>query len=472
MDVDLAVLGSGPGGYPAAIRASQLGLSVAVVEQGAIGGTCLNVGCIPTKAMVQTAHGIRDATEHFAQLGINVSAPEIDFGQVQKNKDEIVKKLVGGVAGLLKANGIAVVAGRGRFTDPHTIEVEGAESVTFKHAIIASGSSPLRPPVEGIDNERCVDSTGLLAVTEIPKRLTVIGGGVIGCEFASIFSRLGTEVTIVEFLDHIIPMADQDCIRGLERAFKQRGITVHVSAKATQVEDVEGGVRLTFEKGGEAQSVESDLILVSTGRGPNTADLGLETIGVEFDPKKGIAADETRKTTVDHIYAVGDCAGYWQLAHTAFREGEVAAENVAGHPAVVSGPVPSCIYTEPEVAGVGLTQAQAEERYGAENLQIGVAPFAAIARAAMHGDKIGFVKTIAETKYGELVGVHTFGTDATELINGGLVGISAESTIDTIADGMAAHPTLAEALKEAALVALERPIHLPPKRKRAASGTR
>jgi dihydrolipoamide dehydrogenase len=467
MDVDVAVLGGGPGGYPAAIRACQLGLSVAVIEQGPLGGTCLNVGCIPTKAWVQSAHAVKDAHTTFAQLGVKVEGVAVDWQQVQANKAGIVDALVSGVGGLLKANGAVVVNGRGRFTSANSIAVEGGETVNFKHAVIATGSRPLRPPVEGIDNPRCLDSTGLLAVPAIPRRLIVLGGGVIGCEFASIFSHLGTEVTIVEFLDHLVANEDADAVAALERAFKKAKIALHLGAKGTRVEDTDDGVTLHFEKGGNAQSVTGDLILVATGRGANVDDLGLEAIGVEFD-RKGVKADASRRTTVPNIFAVGDVAGYWQLAHTAFREGEVAAENIAGHHAEVTGAVPRCIYTDPEVAAVGLTEAQARARYGDDKVVTGQFPFAAIARAAMYADRTGFVKTIHETTYGELLGVVVVGINATEIVNAGVIGIDAEATIETVGDSIAAHPTLAEGLKEAALVALGRPIHFPPVRKRSA----
>ena len=275
MDVDVAVLGGGPGGYPAAIRAAQLGLSVALIEQGNLGGTCLNVGCIPTKAWVQSAHAMKDATETFSHLGVAVSGASLDFGQVQKNKDTIVTGLVSGVGGLLKANGVTVVNGKGRFTTPNTIVVEGGEEVHFKSAIIATGSHPVRPPVEGIDSPKCVDSTGLLAVAEVPKRLVVLGGGVIGCEFASIFNHFGSEVTIVEFMPHLIPNEDADAIKTLEKSFKSHGITMHLGAKATRVEETASGVVLHFEGAEGPGSVEGDLILVSTGRAPNVAGLGL-----------------------------------------------------------------------------------------------------------------------------------------------------------------------------------------------------
>jgi dihydrolipoamide dehydrogenase len=465
MDVDVAVLGGGPGGYPAAIRAAQLGLSVAVIEQGELGGTCLNVGCIPTKAWVQSAHAVKDAHTAFPQLGVKVGEPVVDFAQVQVNKGEIVKTMVAGVGQLLKANGATVVNGRGTFTGPNTIAVEGGENVNFKHAVIATGSHPLRPPVDGIDHAKCVDSTGLLAVTEIPRRLIVLGGGVIGVEFASIFNHFGSEVTVVEMLESLIPIEDDDAIKALTRAFDKAGIAVHTGARATKVEETKDGMVLHFEHGGEASSVTGDLVLVATGRGANVDGLGLEDIGVAFD-KKGITTDRTRKTSLPHIYAVGDVAGYWQLAHTAFREGEVAAENIAGHHVEMSGAVPSCIYTDPEVASVGLSEREAVEKFGRENVVSGQFPYMAIARAAMFADKTGFFKQIYHAQTGEVLGVVIVGLQATDLINAGVIALDSEAVIETVADSIAAHPTLSEGFKEAGLVALGRPIHMPPKKKR------
>ncbi len=465
MEVDVAVLGGGPGGYPAAIRAAQLGLSVALIEKGELGGTCLNVGCIPTKAWVQSAHALKDARHAFPQLGVTAGEPTLDFGQVQENKGQIVKTMVGGVGTLLKANGVTVVNGEGTFTGPNEIAVEGAESVTFKHAVIATGSRPLRPPVEGIDNERCVDSTGLLAQTEIPKRLIVLGGGVIGVEFASIFNHFGSKVTVVEMLDSIIPMMDDDAIKALTRAFSKDGIEVHTGARATKIVENQDGVVLHFDKGGEDESVEGDLILVATGRGANVEGIGLEAAGVTFE-KTGITTDATRRTSVDHIYAVGDVAGYWQLAHTAFREGEVAAENIAGHRTEVTGAVPSCIYTDPEVAQVGMSERDAVEKYGKDAVMTGQFPYAAIARAAMFADKTGFFKMIAHAETGELLGVVVVGLQATDLVNAGVIALDSEAVIETVGESIAAHPTLSEGFKEAGLVALERPIHVPPRKKR------
>ncbi len=466
MECDVAVLGGGPGGYTAAIRAAQLGAKAACIEkESALGGTCLRVGCIPTKAWVQTAFAMKEAEETFAKLGVNVGAPELDFAKANEWKDAIVKQLTGGVAGLFKANGVEWVKGAGRFKDANTITVEGGEDVSFKSGIVATGSYPLRPPIDGIDSERCVDSTGLLAQTEVPKRLAILGGGIIGCEFASIFRRFGSEVTIVEMLSSLIPAEDADAQQELLKQFKKRGIGVFLESQCSKVEETEAGLRVHFND----QTVECDLMLVATGRGPLVEGIGLEEVGVEFDGKKGIAADEHRRTTAGHIYAVGDCAGYWQLAHTAFREGEVAAENALGHDAVVDNRgVPRPIYTDPEVAGVGLTEAEAREQYG-DDVLTGMFPWAANGRAMMQNETVGWVKSIHESRYGELLGIVMVGPHVTDLIEAGVVALDAESTVETVADGMAAHPTLSEAVKEAGLVALGRAIHLPNKKPRAAA---
>ncbi|MBA3329395.1 MAG: dihydrolipoyl dehydrogenase [Actinobacteria bacterium] len=467
MECDVAVLGGGPGGYTAAIRAAQLGATVACIErEPELGGTCLRVGCIPTKAWVQTAYALKEADETFGKLGVKVGAPELDFAAANAWKAGIVKQLTGGVASLFKANGVTWVRGTGRFADANTIAVEGGEDVTFKQAIVATGSYPLRPPIEGIDSALCVDSTGLLARTEVPGRLVVLGGGIIGCEFASIFRRFGSEVTVIEMLPKLIPAEDEDAAKELAKQFSRRGITLQLEKQCTRVEETGDGLRVHF---GEGETVEADLMLVSVGRGPLVSDLGLEELGVDLDRRRGIAADEHRRTTVQHIYAVGDCAGYWQLAHTAFREGEVAAENAMGHDAVVDNrAVPRPIYTDPEVAGVGLTEAEAREQHGDE-VATGVFPWAANGRALMQNETVGWVKSIHETRYGELLGLVMVGPHVTDLIEAGVVAIDAEATVETVADGMAAHPTLSEAIKEAGLVALGRAIHLPPKRRAAAA---
>ncbi|HYX89584.1 MAG TPA: dihydrolipoyl dehydrogenase [Gaiellaceae bacterium] len=463
MDCDVAVLGGGPGGYSAAIRGAQLGANTVCIErEPELGGTCLRVGCIPTKAWVQTAFALKEAEETFAKLGVQTGAPSLDFATANDWKAAVVRQMTQGVASLFKANGVEWVKGTGRFSDAHTIAVDGGEDVTFKHAVIATGSYPLRPPVDGLDSDRCVDSTGLLAQTELPRRLVVLGGGIIGCEFASIFQRFGSEVTIIEMLPQLIPQEDADAAQELAKQFQRRGITTHLETTCDKVETSDDALTVHF---GDGETTEADLMLVATGRGPTVDNLGLEQIGVEFDRPKGIAADERRRTTQPHIYAVGDCAGYWQLAHTAFREGEVAAENALGHDAVVDNRgVPRPIYTDPEIAAVGLTETEAREQYG-DDVATGMFPWVANARAVMQNETVGWVKSIHETRYGELLGLVMVGPHVTDLIEAGVVALDAEATVETVADGMAAHPTLSEAIKEAGLVALGRAIHLPNKRR-------
>jgi dihydrolipoamide dehydrogenase len=462
MECDLVVLGSGPGGYPAAIRAAQLGASVVVVEQAeTVGGTCLNIGCVPTKAMVQSAHAYDDAQSHFAQLGVRLGNIDLDFEQVQSNRRGIVDGVVRGLAGLLKGYGIQVVKGRGRFSGPTALAVEGAEDIQFKSAVISTGSRPAAPPIPGIEHPRCIDSTGALELDAVPRRLAVLGGGVIGVEFASIYAQFGSAVTVVEMLPNLIGDEDADVVAALQRAFRRRGIAVELSARATGVEERDGDLSLRYETAeGEAKELGADVVLVATGRVANVEDLGLAAAGVTAEPRR-IPVDSHMRTNVPHIFATGDVAANWQLAHTAFREGEVAAENALGHDVEIDyRSTPRCVYTNPELASVGISEARARELHG-DHVVVGTMPYAAIARAAMYGDRTGFVKVIGEARYGELLGMVSFGTQATELIEAGVVAIQAEATLETVGDSLAAHPTLGEATKEAALVALGRPLHIP-----------
>jgi dihydrolipoamide dehydrogenase len=467
MDVDVAVLGGGPGGYTAAIRAAQLGATVACIErEPELGGTCLRVGCIPTKAWVQTAFALKEAEEHFSKFGVAVGEAKLDFPAANTWKAGVVKQMTSGVASLFKANGVEWVKGAGSFADANTIAVEGGESVSFRSAIVATGSYPLRPPIEGIDSSRCVDSTGLLAQEQVPGRLVILGGGIIGCEFASIFRRFGSEVTIVEMLDTLIPQEDADAAKELAKQFQKRGISLQLGKQCSKVED--DGSQLTVHYG-DGETTQADLMLVSVGRGPLVEGIGLEAAGVEYDRRRGVTTDEHRRTTVPHIYAVGDCAGYWQLAHTAFREGEIAAENATGHEATFDNrAIPRPIYTDPEIAAVGLTEAEAREQYG-DDVAVGQFPWVANARAVMQDETVGWVKSIHETRYGELLGLVMVGPHVTDMVEAGVVAIEAESTVETVADGIAPHPTLSEAIKEAGLVALGRAIHIPNRKPRAAA---
>jgi dihydrolipoamide dehydrogenase len=464
MDVDVAVLGGGPGGYTAAIRAAQLGATVACIEkEPELGGTCLRVGCIPTKAWVQTAHFLHQGRDSFPKLGVVTDAPTLDFGKANEWKTAVVAQMTGGVAQLFKANGVEWVKGAGTFKDANTLSITGGGEVTFRQAVIATGSFPMSPPIPGLESDLCVDSTGLLAQTAIPRRLTILGGGIIGCEFASIFNTFGSEVTIVEMLPRLIPQEDEDAAKELAKQFGKKGIALQLGKQCTKVEQQGNELTVHF---GEGETVTADLMLVAVGRAPLVEGLGLEAAGVAFDKRKGITTDDHRRTSVPHIYAVGDCAGYWQLAHTAFREGEVAAENAMGHDAFIDNPaVPRPIYTDPEIASVGLTEAQAREQYG-DDVAVGTFPWVANARAVMQDATTGWVKSIHETHYGELLGLVMVGPHVTDMIEVGVVAIDSESTVETVADGMAPHPTLAEAIKEAGLVALGRAIHLPNRKKR------
>jgi dihydrolipoamide dehydrogenase len=354
MDVDVAVLGGGPGGYTAAIRAAQLGARVACIERAPeLGGTCLRIGCIPTKAWAQTAFALKQAEETFGKLGVKVGSPQFDFSAANEWKAAAVRRMTRGVAFLFKTNGVEWIRGTGTFSDAHTLTVDGRE-VSFKSAIIATGSFPLHPAIEGLGSDRCVDSEELLAQTDLPGRLVILGGGVVGCEFASIFQRFGSEVTIIEMLPSLLPGEDTDASDELAKQFRRRGVTLHLGRQCTKVEDSGSEIAVHF---GDGETARADLMLVSTGRGPLVEGFGLERTGVGFDRRTGIATDAQRRTSVPHIYAVGDCAGHWQLAHTAFCEAEVAAANACGHVATVGDPaVPRPIFTDPEIAGVGLTE--------------------------------------------------------------------------------------------------------------------
>src|SRR5271168_2793658 len=343
MDVDIVVLGGGPGGYTAAIRAAQLGARVACVEREAeLGGTCLRIGCIPTKAWATTAFALKQADETFDKLGVELAGSHLRFAKANAWKATVVKRMTQGIASLFKANGVEWVRGTGTFADANTISVDTGDEVRFRSAIIATGSTPMRPAIGGLDSARCVDSESLLAQSSVPPRLAVLGGGVIGCEFASIFQRFGSKVTIIEVLPSLIPQEDAEASKELARSFRRRGVELHLETRCTRVED--NGAQLTVHFG-ERETTDADLMLVAVGRRPVVQDLGLENIGVRFDRTTGIIADKHRRTTLPHVYAVGDCAGFWQLAHTAYREGEVAATNACGQESTIGRPaVPRPIY--------------------------------------------------------------------------------------------------------------------------------
>ncbi len=450
-EYDLLVLGGGPAGYPAAIRAARMGARVCLVEQGAIGGVCLNRGCIPTKALHSMAHTVVQAEG----AGFAGGPLRIDADALFAHKDRVVSDLVSGVEQILKARKVAVMRGRGRITAPGTVDVEGVGTVRGRRLIIATGSSEVELPGLPFDGERIIDGAGLLDLDRIPGSLVVIGGGVIGCEFASIFNAFGTDVSIVEMLPRLIATEDGQVSRFLQAFFKRRGIRLHLGVRAHSAERVGDGVRIHLENG---EDISAEMVLVSVGRRPNVADIGLEEVGVRSGAG-GIAVNERMETGVEGMYAAGDVVGGWLLAHVAMREGIVAAENALGTGREMRyDSIPSTIYTLPEIARVGLTEDEAKER----DLSVvtGRFPFAANGKAKGLREEEGFVKWVAERDGRRLLGLHIIGPQATELLASGILAIERGMSVEDFTGAVFPHPTLSEALAEAAEAITGNAIHI------------
>jgi dihydrolipoamide dehydrogenase len=474
-DADLIVIGGGPGGYPAAIRAAQLGKKAIVIEGDNLGGTCLNWGCIPTKTMIGTVEAL-DTIKHAKDFGLSADNVGVDFPAVMARKDKIVKGLVGGVGYLLnKKHGIRTIEGIGSLVDANTVEVKKAdgttERVTADNIIIATGSVPTKLPIPGISDADVYTpnwdvkrkfaegtlaggpiwtSNEAVSAKQVPAELVVIGGGIIGCEFGFTYNGLGSKVTILEFLPRLIANMDADLSTELEKTLKKKGIAIQTNAKVVKVEEKDGKRIVTFEKDGKEQTVTGDIVLVATGRTPFTEGLNLEGVGVRIGTeknKRAIAVNEKMQTNIPNIYAIGDVAGSG-LAHTATAEGLVAAENIAGHPATMSyKAIPSCIYTEPEVAAVGLTEQEARDK--GYDVKTGTFQFRTLAKAQAINQRDGFVKVVADNKYGEILGIHIIGPHATDLIHEGVVSIQLENTVEELMRTVHAHPSLAEAVGQA-----------------------
>ncbi len=462
MDYDLIVIGSGPGGYHAAIRAAQLGLKTAVVEKGAVGGVCLNIGCIPTKALLHVAHTLEEG-KHAGEYGVTFGAPKMDLKALEKWKTGIVKKLTGGVGQLLKGNKVDLIEGEARFVDAHTLEV-AERKVTADKFIVATGSRPVELKGFEPDGDRIVDSTGALLVAEVPKRFLALGGSAIGLEFADIYAALGSEVTVVEFMDRIVPTADVDASKALHKALAKRGIAFKTSTKAVAQKKTKAGTEVTLEaKDGTKETVVVDKVLVAVGRRPNGQDLGLEGIGVTVDERGYVPTSDTMQTDVPHVYAIGDVARGPLLAHKAMKEGLVAAEHAAGKPAAYDTLVPAVIYTNPELASVGMTEAEAKE--GGFDVVTGTFPLAVSGRAMAMQATDGLVKLIADAKTGLILGAHIVGPGAGDLIAEATLAMEMGTTLEDLAATQHAHPTLSEGLMEAAEHALGHAIHIPNKRR-------
>ena len=456
---DVVVIGSGTGGYVAAIRAAQLGLKTGVVErQPSLGGTCLNWGCIPTKALLEHAHALKIAQEHAAwgiTFGANVT-PSIDMARVHARKDKIVTGLTKGVEFLFKKNKIEWIRGTGRLAGSGKVEVTGTtpRSIRAREIIVATGSAPRSVPGVTIDKKHIVTSDEAIHLPAVPKTIAIMGSGAVGVEFASIFKRFGSDVTLIELLPRLVPNEDEAISAELEKAFKKRGITVRTGAKVTSAAVASGSVKMEMTAGGKTESLTVEKLLVATGRGPVTDGLGAEAVGLTLE-RGYIVVDELFRTNVAGISAIGDViampgVAHPQLAHLSSAEGILLAERIAGQDArpINYDQVPSCTYCEPEIGSIGLTEQEAVKR--GHDVRVGTFPFGVLGRAKMAGETEGFVKIVADKKYDEILGVHMIGMHATELVAEAAVALRLESTVEELIRTIHAHPTMAEAVGEAA----------------------
>jgi len=465
---DLVVVGGGPGGYVAAIRAAQLGLSVACVEKrGTLGGTCLNVGCIPSKELLHVSHLFEEAAEGLSTFGIEVGKPKLDLARMMAGKDEVVAGLTKGIEQLFKKNKVDYVKGAGRIAGPGKVTVEpvdgkgAARELTAKNILIATGSEPTPLPGVEIDEKQVVSSTGALALGKVPKHLIVVGGGYIGLEMGMVWRRLGAEVTVVEFLDSILPNMDAEVARHMDRILKRKGFKFKLGHKVTGAKTAKGKVTLTVEpaKGGGAESIEGDVVLVAIGRRPYITGLGLEEAGVALDERGRVAVDGRFQTGVEGIWAIGDVIAGPMLAHKAMDEGHVVAEIIAGQSGHVNyDAIPSVVYTWPEAASVGRTEEELK-RDGVA-YKVGKFPFLANSRARTTGDTDGFVKILADATTDRVLGAHILGADAGTLIGEIVVAMEFGASSEDIARTCHAHPTLSESIKEAAAAAYDKPLHI------------
>ncbi|MFD5851207.1 dihydrolipoyl dehydrogenase [Cytobacillus oceanisediminis] len=460
IETDTIVIGAGPGGYVAAIRAAQLGQKVTIVEKANMGGVCLNVGCIPSKALIAAGHRYENA-KHSDVMGITAENVKVDFTKVQEFKSGVVNKLTGGVEGLLKGNKVDIVRGEAYFVDANTLRVmddNSAQTYTFKNAIIATGSRPIELPTFKFSN-RVLDSTGALALQEIPEKIVVIGGGVIGIELGGAYANFGSQVTVLEGADDILVGFEKQMTSLVKRNLKKKGVEFITKALAKGVEENENGVTVKFEEKGEEKTLDADYVFVMVGRRPNTDELGLEQAGIKMTERGVIEIDKQCRTNVSNIYAIGDIVAGPQLAHKASYEGKIAAEAIAGHNAEIDYlAIPAVVFSEPELASVGYTEQQAKE----EGIEVTAAkfPFAANGRALALDSTDGFLKLVTRKEDGLVIGAQIAGASASDMIAELGLAIEAGMTAEDLAMTIHAHPTLGEITMEAAEVAIGSPIHI------------
>jgi dihydrolipoamide dehydrogenase len=463
---DVVFIGGGPGGYIGAIKAAQLGMKVACVEKrGALGGTCLNVGCIPSKALLHSSHLYHEATHGMEKHGIKVGKVELDLDAMMDNKDEVVETLTKGIEGLFKKNKVTYLVGHGRIAGPGKVEVElndgGKQTLETRNIVIATGSESTPLPGIEVDEKRIVSSTGALELEQVPEHLVVIGAGYIGLEMGAVWQRLGSKVTVVEFLDRVTPGMDGEVSKQFQRILAKQGLEFKLNTKVTGVDSKGKKLKVTVEpaKGGDAATIECDIVLVAIGRRPFTAGLGLESVGITPDRRGMIEVDDHFKTSVDGIYAIGDVIRGPMLAHKAEEEGVALAEMLAGQrPHIDYNKIPGVVYTSPEVAAIGRTEEQLKE--AGIKYKTGKFPFMANSRARSVGQTDGFVKILADAETDEILGCHIIGADAGTMIGELAVAMEFGASAEDLARTSHAHPTLEEAIKEAALATFAKPLNI------------
>ena len=457
LNCDVCIIGGGPGGYVAAIRASQLGAKVILIEKDKLGGVCLNRGCIPAKTLLHSSKTYK-ILKNLSEIGINIKDISFDFKKMHTYKKAVVNRLLGGVNYLMRKNRVNVLSGTGAFLDQHTILCTTSNkkvSISFKKAIIATGSTSVTPPIPGI-NGRIVDSDYLVNMEEVPESILIIGGGAIGVEFASIYNSLGSKVTIVEMMDHLLPELDRSLGESLFKFLTEEGISIYLKAKVFAIQGAGYDNKVSIEVEGQKFEMASQIIAIATGRRPYTEGLGIEKIGIKMNGSS-VSVDDHMNSSVDNIYAIGDVVGGIQLAHVASKEGIVASENAMGMESEIDyRRVPFCIYTDPEISSIGMSEEEASNNY---DITVSNFPFEYNGKALASNEAFGNIKLVVNKKDGEILGVHIIGSKATELIGEAIALLNLECTAEELADMIHPHPTLIEVFSEAAHAVIKQSIH-------------